>query len=61
MKNKKSILFVSNILPLFDKDSGSNRLKEIIEAFIENNFNCYFLVDSIFEQEKYYAFLFQKD
>lgn len=60
MKNNKTILFVSNILPLFDKDSGSNRLKEIIEGFIENSFTCYFLVDSIFEQEKYYAFFISK-
>jgi hypothetical protein len=56
----KSILFVSSVLPLFDKDSGSNRLKEIIEIFLTSGYTCYFLVDSIKNQEKYFDFFTNK-
>ena len=41
----KSILFVSNSLPKFDYDSGSNRFKEILKFFIENEYSCFLLVD----------------
>ncbi len=35
IKNHKSILFVSGIVPEYDKDSGSNRLKEILLAYVK--------------------------
>lgn len=42
----KKIIFVSNDLPTFDKDSGSNRLKEIIEEFLNCDFQCFFLINT---------------
>lgn len=60
MKNQKSIVFISNILPSFDKDSGSNRLKEIIGVFLDSNYTCYYLVDNIHNQEKYYEYFKEK-
>lgn len=53
---KKSIVFVSNCLPTFDKDSGANRLKEIIEEFIICNFECYFLTNENDCSSKYWNY-----
>lgn len=36
----KTIVFLSNNIPTPDKDSGSNRLKEIIISFKEEGYNC---------------------
>lgn len=53
---KKRILFVSNSLPTFDKDSGANRLKEIIHEFIDCNFDCYFLTNENDSSSKYWNY-----
>lgn len=53
---KKSIVFVSNSLPTFDKDSGANRLKEIIEEFLNCNFKCYFLKNDTDSSSKYWNY-----
>ena len=36
----KTIVFLTNNIPTPDKDSGSNRLKEIIISFKEEGYNC---------------------
>ena len=53
LESKKSVLFISSQLPSFDKDSGSNRLKEILKIFIKIEYNCFFLVDNLSKQDKY--------
>lgn len=53
---KKSIVFVSNNLPTYDKDSGANRLKEIIEEFLNCNFECYFLINENDSGSKYWDY-----
>ena len=53
---KKSIVFVSNSLPTFDKDSGANRLKEIIEEFLNCDFECYFLKNDTDSSSKYWNY-----
>lgn len=55
---KKSIVFVSNCLPTFDKDSGANRLKEIIEEFQNNNFECYFITNEKESNSKYWKYFY---
>lgn len=53
---KKSIVFVSINLPTYDKDSGANRLKEIINEFINCNFQCYFLTHENNCSSKYWDY-----
>src|SRR5690606_33855393 len=55
---KKKIVFVSNGLPTFDKDSGANRLKEIIEEFQNNNFECYFITNEKESNSKYWKYFY---
>ena len=43
-------------MPTHDKDSGSNRLLEIILAFKKQNYNCVICVENVFENDKYVQF-----
>ena len=52
--NNRKILFVSNSIPKFDCDSGSNRFKEIITFFIENEYSCFLLVNENCQKEVKY-------
>ena len=52
----KTIVFISGALPTHDKDSGSNRLLEIILAFKKLNYNCIICVENVFENDKYVQF-----
>ncbi|GAA4776410.1 MULTISPECIES: glycosyltransferase [Flavobacterium] len=54
--DKRTIVFVSGALPTHDKDSGSNRLLEIILAFKNQNYNCILSVENVFENDKYVQF-----
>lgn len=54
--SKRTIVFVSGALPTHDKDSGSNRLLEIILAFKNQNYNCILTVENVFEDDKYVQF-----
>lgn len=54
--NQKTIVIVSGSIPTFDKDSGSNRLKEIILSYIEIGYNCILCYDSSEHDEKYFQF-----
>jgi hypothetical protein len=53
---KKTIVFMSNALPKYDEDSGSNRLKEIILLYKDLGFNCIICVENIFDADKYVTF-----
>ncbi len=53
---KKSIAFVSDNLPKYDKDSGANRLKEIIEEFLNCKFKCFFITKETNINSKYWTY-----
>ncbi|UPQ74249.1 glycosyltransferase [Chryseobacterium nepalense] len=54
--SKKTILFASRDIPSHDKDSGSNRLKEIILIYKKIGFNCILFSPHIFEDDPYVKF-----
>ncbi|NHN24403.1 glycosyltransferase family 4 protein [Flavobacterium jejuense] len=54
--NKKTIIFITGVIPTFDKDSGSNRLKEIILAYKKLNYNCVICYEVKDYSNKYYSF-----
>ncbi|MEC3874518.1 glycosyltransferase [Chryseobacterium salviniae] len=53
---KKTILFASRDFPTHDRDSGSNRLKEIIFIYKELGYNCILFAPHIFEDDPYVKF-----
>ncbi len=55
----KTIVFVSSQIPTYDKDSGSNRLKEIISIYAELHYNCVLIVDKIDVNEKHAHFFLE--
>lgn len=58
--NKKTIIFITGVIPTFDKDSGSNRLKEIILAYKQLNYNCVICYELKDYTNKYFTF-FKKE
>ncbi len=46
-----NVLFIDEIIPEFNKDSGSRRLKEIITLLLKNNIGVFLLAD--YKQYKY--------
>jgi O-antigen biosynthesis protein len=54
--NKKTIIFITGVIPTYDKDSGSNRLKEIILAYKNLNYNCVICYEVKDYSNKYYSF-----
>jgi glycosyltransferase involved in cell wall biosynthesis len=54
--NQKTIVIISGSIPTYDKDSGSNRLKEIIIAYRKLNYNCILSFDASDNDEKYIQF-----
>lgn len=59
--SKKTILFASRDFPTHDKDSGSNRLKEIIFIYKELGYNCILFAPHIFEDDAYVKFYKEND
>lgn len=51
--SKKTIVFLSGSIPTPDKDSGSNRLKEIILSFKEQGYNCLICTKNAYRTDKY--------
>ena len=49
----KTIVFVNGGMPTHDKDSGSNRLKEIIIAYKEEGYNCIICTENAFRTDSY--------
>ncbi|NOU38453.1 MAG: glycosyltransferase [Ferruginibacter sp.] len=58
--NNKSIVFFVGIIPPYDKDSGSNRLKEIIQAFINLGYHISILKEKTFLEESDYINYYQR-
>lgn len=54
--SSKTICFLSAGIPTHDKDSGSNRLKEIILSFKKLGYNCILAVENVFEDNPYVQF-----
>ncbi|MCG2792341.1 MAG: glycosyltransferase family 4 protein [Weeksellaceae bacterium] len=54
--SKKTILFASQEFPKHDKDSGSNRLKEIILIYKKLDYNCILYAPDAFEDDVYVHF-----
>lgn len=59
--SKKTILFASRDFPTHDKDSGSNRLKEIILIYKKLGYNCIIFAPHIFEDDSYVKFYQKHD
>ncbi|RNA63642.1 glycosyltransferase [Chryseobacterium nematophagum] len=55
-ESKKTILFASRDFPVHDRDSGSNRLKEIILIYKELGYNCILFAPNMFEDDSYVKF-----
>lgn len=51
--SNKTIVFLSGNIPTPDKDSGSNRLKEIMLSFKELNYNCIICTKNAYRTNKY--------
>jgi O-antigen biosynthesis protein len=58
--DNKSIVFFVGIIPPYDKDSGSNRLKEIIHAYIGLGYHVSILKKKTFLDESNYFTYYQK-
>lgn len=58
--SQKTVIIVSGSIPTFDKDSGSNRIKEIIEAYLELNYNCIIIIRQFEKDPKYYNYFINK-
>lgn len=59
--SRKTILFASRDFPTHDKDSGSNRLKEIILIYKNLGYNCILFAPNMFEDDTYVKFYEQKN
>lgn len=58
--SKKTIVFIIDAIPTYDKDSGSNRLKEIILAYIQLGYNCVLCFNTSENNSIYSNFFIQK-
>ncbi|MEJ5050682.1 glycosyltransferase [Chryseobacterium culicis] len=54
--SQKTILFASRDFPAHDKESGANRLKELIFIYKELGYNCILFAPHIFEDNSYVKF-----
>ena len=54
--SKKTILFASRDFPTHDKDSGSNRLKELVLIYRDLGYNCILFAPHMFEDNTYVKF-----
>lgn len=54
--SQKTILFASRDFPAHDKESGANRLKELIFIYKELGYNCIVFAPHMFEDDSYVKF-----
>lgn len=54
--SQKTILFTSRDFPAHDKESGANRLKELILIYKKLGYNCILFAPHIFEDNSYVKF-----
>lgn len=57
--SNKSIVFFNAMVPEFDRDSGSNRLKEIIQSYIDLKYHVTLICPFVYK-DNYYTPVFQK-
>lgn len=55
-KYEKSIVFFNDLIPEFDKDSGANRLKELMILFIKKGYHVSLISKEIFSENHYTRF-----
>ncbi len=53
INNNKSIIFINDTVPEFDRDSGSNRLKEIMSLYVQKDYNVTFISKDTFIWQSY--------
>ncbi len=58
--NNKEVVFFCSIIPEYDKDSGSNRFKEIIQAFIKIGYSVSLIKNKTFLDDNQYIEFFQR-
>ncbi|MFP8893011.1 MULTISPECIES: glycosyltransferase family 4 protein [Chryseobacterium] len=59
--SQKTILFASRDFPAHDKESGANRLKELILIYKELGYNCIIFAPHMFEDDSYVKFYQQRN
>ncbi|PWW17106.1 MULTISPECIES: glycosyltransferase [unclassified Chryseobacterium] len=59
--SQKTILFASRDFPAHDKESGANRLKELIFIYKELGYNCIIFAPHMFEDDSYVKFYQQRN
>lgn len=52
-KYDKSIVFFNTSIPEFDKDSGANRLKELMLLFVKKGYHVSFICKEVFRESNY--------
>lgn len=58
--NTKSVVIFPGMIPEFDKDSGSNRLKEIINAFIDLKYHVTLVAKYTYKENPYIEYFQRK-
>jgi GT2 family glycosyltransferase/ssDNA-binding Zn-finger/Zn-ribbon topoisomerase 1 len=54
--NTKSIVFFTGMIPEYDKDSGSNRLKELIIGYLDLNYHVTLICEHVYSENSYIYF-----
>lgn len=58
-RNKKTILVVDHYVPHFDKDAGSRTTYQLLQLFVQMNYNVKFIGDNFYKHEPYTTILQQ--
>jgi O-antigen biosynthesis protein len=53
INNNKSVVFINHTVPEFDRDAGSNRLKELMNVFIKKDYNVTLVSKETFIWQSY--------
>ncbi len=56
----KTIVFINGGIPTYDKDSGSNRLKEIILTYKKIGYNCIICTNNAYRENSYVKYFIEK-
>ena len=58
-RNKKTILIIDHYVPHFDKDAGSRTTYQLLQLFVEMDYNVKFIGDNFYKHEPYTTILQQ--
>ncbi len=58
-RDKKTVVFVNDIVPTYDKDAGSRSVYQYIKFFVDEGFNVKFIPDNFYPQQLYTSILEQ--